>query len=386
MENRARPDYEKLLKAFLDKDESFDYDALEDDLLNPGNEELKSEFDRLRKLTDLSVDENKIWGNVRSRIKMQPKRPKWLYLKYAAVIVLFVFGGWGIWFALDRAPGVELATNTPALPVSNKAYLLLSDGEQVELEKIVKGSVIEEQGYRVQMDSSGKISYSKIKEARDSADKLIYNTIVVPRGGEYKLVMSDGTCVWLNSDSQLKFPVHFTTNERNVYLKGEGYFQVAKNEDKPFRVTVDNDMVVRVLGTSFNINAYNDLGSIVTTLISGKVDILNLQGESLITMKPNQQVNFHDGEIAMQEVDALKTIAWVNGKFYFQELPLEKIVLQLQRWYDIEVDFRKEALKSYEFTGVLRRDMTVEQIFEIIEKTTNVKVSVDGRNVAINTR
>ena len=167
-------------------------------------------------------------------------------------------------------------------------------------------------------------------------------------------------------------------------MKGEGYFEVSKNPEKPFRVVVD-DMIVKVLGTSFNINAYKDRGNILTTLVSGKVDIQDMSGKSLVVMSPNQQVDFRHGKISsVQEVDITRFVSWIDGKFYFNDMTLENIMSQLQRWYDIEVFFVDEELKSYPFTGVIRRDFTAGQIFEIIEKTTRVKFNVRGKCVTVN--
>ena len=146
------------------------------------------------------------------------------------------------------------------------------------------------------------------------------------------------------------------------------------------------DMVVKVLGTSFNINAYKDQDNILTTLVSGKVDIQDVTGESLVVMKPNQQVDFRHGQVFVKEVDVARFVSWIDGKFYFNDMTLENIMSQLQRWYDIEVFFTDEKLKSYPFTGVIRRDLTAERIFEIIEKTTQVKFNIKDKRVTVNHR
>ena len=213
-------------------------------------------------------------------------------------------------------------------------------------------TMIMEKGMQVRVGSSGKISYVPGDSGSILKQEIVYNTIVVPRGGEYKLELADGTLVWLNSDSELRYPVKFAGSQRDVWLKGEGYFEVSKNPEKSFRVVVD-DMIVKVLGTSFNINAY-------------------------------QQGDFRHGKISVQEVDVTRFVSWIDGKFYFNDMTLENIMSQLQRWYDIEVFFVDEELKSYPFTGVIRRDFTAGQIFEIIEKTTRVKFNVRGKCVTVN--
>ena len=308
------------------------------------------------------------------------------YLKYAAIIVAFVLAG-GTWWMVKENPeeiiSVELSETSMLSPGTPKAYILFSSGQRMDLTTTEHDTMIMEKGMQVRVGSSGKISYVPGDSGSILKQEIVYNTIVVPRGGEYKLELADGTLVWLNSDSELRYPVKFAGSQRDVWLKGEGYFEVSKNPEKPFRVVVD-DMIVKVLGTSFNINAYKDRGNILTTLVSGKVDIQDMSGKSLVVMSPNQQVDFRHGKISVQEVDVTRFVSWIDGKFYFNDMTLENIMSQLQRWYDIEVFFVDEELKSYPFTGVIRRDFTAGQIFEIIEKTTRVKFNVRGKCVTVN--
>ncbi|BEI57930.1 MULTISPECIES: FecR family protein [Butyricimonas] len=387
MEKEKQNNQEQWLKAFVDREEDFDYEAFCEMMRSPDNEDLREEFERVRRLTVLEADKAKMWKQVQSRMNKNSRYRVKRYLKYAAIIVAFVLAG-GTWWMVKENPeeiiSVELSETSMLSPGTPKAYILFSSGQRMDLTTTEHDTMIMEKGMQVRVGSSGKISYIPGDSGSILKQEIVYNTIVVPRGGEYKLELADGTLVWLNSDSELRYPVKFAGSQRDVWLKGEGYFEVSKNPEKPFRVVVD-DMIVKVLGTSFNINAYKDRGNILTTLVSGKVDIQDMSGKSLVVMSPNQQVDFRHGKISsVQEVDITRFVSWIDGKFYFNDMTLENIMSQLQRWYDIEVFFVDEELKSYPFTGVIRRDFTAGQIFEIIEKTTRVKFNVRGKCVTVN--
>lgn len=383
MKGEISSDKERLLQDFLNREKMLEAESLGETLYTPGNEALREEFERLRRLKDLTIDEKKIWDNIYSRMEKKREKSWSRYIKYAAIIVLPLCLGGLAWMAYQKEKTPPVAMAEVILPGASRAYLLLSEGEQLDLSGVTRDTVLVERGTRVQVDSAGKISYVLSGGRERLAGETVYNTIVVPRSGEYKLELADGTRVWLNSESELRYPVEFPGDRRDVYLKGEGYFEVAPNADKPFRVLVD-DMAVRVLGTVFNVNAYRDRGGILTTLVSGKVNILDAGGKCLLEMKPDQQADFREGQVTAREVTARKFVAWIDGKFYFEEMPLEVIMEQLRRWYDIEVFFAGQDLKLYEFTGVIRKDFTAEQIFEIIEKTTQVKFHARGRSVTVN--
>lgn len=386
MEKEKQNNREQWLKAFIDRKEDFDYEAFCQMMRSPDSDVLREEFERLRQLSVLEADKVKIWKQIQPRINNFPRYQVKRYLKYVAIFVAFVLVGVTWWIAKENSGNVsKLSVNKALVPGISKAYILFSEGQRMDLTTTERDTTIEEKGMRVSVASCGKVSYVPVDSSSVLGEKIVYNTIVVPRGGEYKLELADGTLVWLNSDSELRYPVRFVGDWRDVQLKGEGFFKVNKNPEKPFRVMVGN-MVVKVLGTSFNVNAYKDQDNILTTLVSGKVDIQDVSGKSLIVMEPNQQVDFQHGKVSVKEVDAAKCVAWIDGKFYFNDMTLENIMSQLQRWYDIEVFFTDEGLKSYPFTGVVRRDLAAGQIFEIIEKTTQVKFNIKDKCVTISHR
>lgn len=382
MENK-KSDIKKLLHDFMEREQEMDVVKLGNELMKPENEKLLDEFNRLRHLTDLSANEEKIWQGIQIGMKKKTRNIMSVYMKYVAMLVLpLCVGmlGWKLLFRENVSTSTVVEKNT-LVPGNSNAYLVLSGGERLNLSSMLKDTMFVEHGAGVQIDSSGRVSY--FVKNQDSKKEIIYNTIVVPRAGEYNLLLADGTRVWLNSESELRYPVEFSGDRREVYLKGEGYFEVARDEEKPFYVQAD-DVVIRVLGTTFDVNAYRDRGAVLTTLVSGRVTVHNHGAENFVEMKPGEQAVVQDGVVTVKRVDARKSIAWIKGKFYFDEMPLEDIMKQLARWYDIEVFFAAQELKSYEFTGLIRKDFSAERVFEIIEKTTQVKFHVKGRSVIVN--
>ena len=373
----------KWLKAFLDREESLDMKALADELRERGDDELVQKFQRLRGMEDLSPDEQKIWGNIQPRLKFKSRRFVRNLLKYAAMIMIPLCVGGALWLLQKERGNVQPVSvaSTSIAPGQHKAYLLLSNKVQMDLSRKGADTLFVERGVQVRIDSSGKISYQDA-ERQPANKELVYHTMVVPKAGEYFLELPDGTKVWLNSFSELKFPINFRGGERKVYLKGEAYFEVAKDASKPFYVMLD-DMAVKVLGTSFNVNAYRDRGNVLTTLVTGKIEILDTLGKSLAVLNPSEQADFSNSKVDVTRVNVDNCISWREGKFYFEAMRLEDIMLQLQRWYDIEVFFASENLKNKTFTGVVRRDLVAGEIFSIIEKTTRVKFEENGKCVII---
>ena len=268
-------------------------------------------------------------------------------------------------------------------PGTNAVELILDNGEKVVLDG--KGKSIANHAVSgIQDDSLRGLTYARVQV--NESEELIYNTLKVPTGGFYQLELADGTKVWLNSESELRFPVRFTANDRNVYLKGEAYFQVKKNEGKPFTVFL-NESNVTVLGTSFNIKAYKDEENIYTTLVEGSVRFSVEKGGEPVVLHPGMQSvwNVESGKTEVKKVDVNQFIAWRDGRFVFPSTTLEELMMQLKRWYNIEVEFQAPEVRHYEFRGAISRDMELANVLSLVEKTSNVVFIVHGRkiNVAI---
>lgn len=308
-----------------------------------------------------------------------------IWSSVAASVILMI----GLYFSwiLGGSEGISplgLAEQTGSFkPGTNAVELILDNGEKVVLDG--KGKSIENHVVSgIQDDSLRGLTYARAQV--NESEELIYNTLKVPTGGFYQLELADGTKVWLNSESELRFPVRFTADDRNVYLKGEAYFQVKKNEGKPFTVFL-NESNVTVLGTSFNIKAYKDEENIYTTLVEGSVRFSVEKGGEPVVLHPGMQSvwNVESGKTEVKKVDVNQFIAWRDGRFVFPSTTLEELMMQLKRWYNIEVEFQAPEVRRYEFRGAISRDMELANVLSLVEKTSNVVFIVCGRkiNVAI---
>lgn len=299
----------------------------------------------------------------------------------AAVLVLVCCAG--AWYFLQRSPGKQPAANTGNLaykndvaPGSNKAVLTLSDGSTVALDSA--GNQVIRQGNTAIHQRSGLLQY----QASGAAASISYNILTTPRGGKFRIVLPDGTRVWLNAASSIRYPTAFTGKERKVEVTGEAYFEVAKNAVMPFRVNIDNRAEVEVLGTHFNINAYRDEAAINTTLMEGKVKVgaNHLPGTVL---QPGQQASLAAAGAlqVLNEVDTAQTIAWKEGWFEFHMATLPDVMRQLARWYDVEIAYPPN-IPDRAFEGRMQQDLTLAQVLKILEKY-QVHFHIEDRRITI---
>ncbi|QNR85259.1 DUF4974 domain-containing protein [Pedobacter riviphilus] len=268
-------------------------------------------------------------------------------------------------------------------PGGNKAFLILADGRKIDLDAAGNGKVAQQAGISISKTASGQLSYTFSGPINQSSDPSNdYNTIETPKGGQYLVKLPDGTQVWLNAASSLRFPLAFSGKERKVVLTGEGYFEVAKDKSKPFRVMSGNQMV-EVLGTHFNINSYANEGNIKTTLVEGSVkvhsgaktntDLMLIPGQQAINNGHLMSLNTHP--------DIEEIISWKEGSFQFNDTSLSSIMRQLSRWYDVDVEFVGQV-PDYHFHGRISRDTPIAQIFEIL-KTGGLNFTIEGRRIIV---
>ena len=265
-------------------------------------------------------------------------------------------------------------------PGTSKAILMMADGKEVVLEQGQNLNILLNERVRVATSNRG-IVYEEHGKGVVTEE---YNKLTTPIGGEYSLVLSDGTKVFLNADSELKYPVEFSDGKRIVDLKGEAYFEVHKDSLRPFVVRV-NGAEVTVLGTSFNVNTYGDDGQIYTTLVNGAVRVSSVKNGQAEVLKPGMQsvMDVQSGQLTVREVDVEPYVAWREGRFVFRAMTLDLIMRQLQRWYDFEVFYQNPELKDYEFRGVIKRDMDLDKVLSVIKVTTNVDFEVKGKVITI---
>lgn len=304
---------------------------------------------------------------------------RWWYYSAAASVAL---AGFLFLYNPGKKPVSRPATATvqtpkDILPGTSKASLILGDGSVISLDSAAVTQLKEGDGTTINKQY-GKIVYSNTAGSRT---KVVYNTLTIPRGAEYELVLPDGSKVWLNAASYLKFPTRFIEKERTVYLDGEAYFEIAKNAAQPFKVITRDNMEVQVTGTHFNVMAYDDEAFIKTTLTEGKVNIRN--GKYITPLAPKQQAALEksSGQIDIKKVDIDKEIAWKNGRIEFSDDKLPYIMRQLSRWYDVDIRFEGHIPQG-EYNGSIPRKATLSEVMEIL-KIAGVKYRLDNRTVVI---
>lgn len=294
---------------------------------------------------------------------------KWKWAAAAAVIILAVTAGYR-WFA-DKPESPDLVSKPTRRidvePGKEGAVLILADGQQVVLDSMQNGLVATQSGMNAVL-RNGELHYAQGKEP---AGEMVYNTISVPNGRVFHLQLPDGTKVWINSASSIRYPVAFTGNQRQVEITGEAYFDVAKKPKMPFRVRVNDKAEVEVLGTEFNINSYDNEDFISTTLLEGSVKVtgrhIGASGEQFSKiLTPGQQLQLTEKNGIIQEPDIAKVVAWKNGLFNFEGMELKQVMKQIARWYDVEIVYKGKA-PDVKFYGKISRDISLAGLIKGFE-------------------
>ena len=297
----------------------------------------------------------------------------------AILIPIMVVGGFSIYFQSRELVENKVVQVHEILPGKPRAILVLDDGKSVMLDSLDQLAITEKDGTMIERGAQS-LNYSK--NSGKSITENIYNTVKIPQGGEYNLVLADGTHVFLNAESQLRYPVHFAGNTREIELSGEAYFEVTKDAKKPFIVKLTG-MSVEVLGTSFNLNAYANTGKIFTTLVNGSVK-LDIPGSSETKLlKPEEQAAFDvkSGQTEIRKVDVNLYTGWKDGRLNFYDSRLEDIMITLTRWYSADVVYRDSSVKNLRFSGSLDRYGEINQILDIIKSTKKLKIEIEGNTI-----
>ena len=318
----------------------------------------------------------------RKNMRRQSIRKNLIRLSVAASL-LMALGA--VWLLVERdrpedcVKMAETVAETVVEPGTCRAFLQLSSGERIVLEKSGQRDLHEMSG-NIRIDS-GKVVYSAQAVAQPGT--VVYNTLSVPHGGEYRLLLADGTAVHLNAGSELRYPVAFAVAERKVYLKGEAWFEVAKDAERPFYVETD-EVSIRVYGTAFNVNTHG-LRATETILVEGEIGISGKGSTGERRMRPGQLAacDHHSGEITFREVDIRKYTAWKNGEFCFNDDTLEEILEELGRWYDVKVIFRSAGKKDIRFSGHLKRYENIQKILGAISESTGIVFHISDRMIIV---
>ena len=297
----------------------------------------------------------------------------WRYwLTAAAVLFTISISLWLYkYYQSDKIFPTEVATATiteDVLPGTDKATLTFEDGQVINLAGNKKAIKIDEQG-------------TSYMDGTAISNKVQFATLTTPRKGQYKVTLPDGTKVWLNAESSLRYPTKFTANNRSVELQGEGYFEVADDKAKPF-IVASNGQQVKVLGTKFNINSYSNEPAIKTTLINGKVELLNSRNKETVTLNPGQQARLVSDGFAVNSVDTEPFTAWTVNEFQFKRAPLQEVLRQVERWYDVEVDYSN--IPNIKVNGTISREKKLSSVLYALEKISDLQINLSkGRRIEI---
>lgn len=341
-----------------------------------GDDAWKERYARYRK-----IDEKAAFTRFERRIKGRRVYFR-QWIGYAAAVCLVV--GLVTWFWTGEDKSKQSMVMAESIqPGEMKATLKLSTGEEIRLDGKTEETVSAEGSMQVRNTNDGIIYERQDTLSGNGGDENRFNTLKTSCGGEYSVILSDGTVVYLNSASELRYPVQFNERERVVYFSGEGYFEVAKDRERPFHVVVD-DMRIRVYGTEFNVNTFKETG-VQTVLLEGSVGISVKGKQEEYRLKPSQMAEFNrkDLSVEVKDVNPESFVAWKAGFFAFDEESLEEIMNTLARWYDVEVFYVNNDLKNLHFTGHLKRYDQITTILKAIESAVNVKFSVKGRTISV---
>ncbi|GAA4311892.1 DUF4974 domain-containing protein [Mucilaginibacter gynuensis] len=356
---------------FLEK--YYDLFEVNEDQIAAENEQ---EYDHIKLAIKQNVDERVDQFNKQSRIR--GVRSAWV--KYAVAASVLVFCSIAGYFMLNKKHHEQtVQTAVDINPGGNKAVLTLANGKKIVLDDIAKGEIAKQGSVSISKTADGRIVYTAA--AGDATGEISQNVFSTPKGGQYQVVLPDGTTVLLNAASSLTYPSAFTGNQRLVTLTGEAYFEVTKNKAMPFRVKTGLQ-TVEVLGTHFNINAYPDESVITTTLAEGSVKV-SVPYQSVIIIPGQQAVAGKTAvaTIAKHTIDLDKELAWKNGVFSFENDDIRSVMRQIARWYDVNVAY-EGVFPADGFNGEISRDSKLSEVIKILEYN-NVDIALDGKNMKV---
>ncbi|RYY06792.1 MAG: FecR family protein [Sphingobacteriaceae bacterium] len=359
LSNTISKEDDQLLSCVLEQDEQmrYFYKALQTDLASENNRDLIS-----------NIEQDEAWSNIFRQLKSKQKPAFYFrYYSYAAISILGIFL---VFYFLNqnKIPVKEAVAKQPA-----KVQLTLASGQTLDLtlqEKSIKTNIAE-----FNTTKTGLTYSSKIDQAATE-----FSTLTVPATYIYNITLSDGTLVWLNSSSQLRFPFVFGLKQREVYVSGEAYFKVARNVKKPFVVhTPETDVIVK--GTSFNINTYQK-DKILTSLIEGNVETKD-QAKNSMQLVPGQQAVYTAGRFTLQPFDRENLTGWIEGRYYFHDCSLHDLAYVVQRWYNVDVVFSSSKISSHRMSGIIEKNQPISQFVKNLTSTTQLHTTISNQKIYI---
>ena len=349
-------------------------------------EENKILFEKIRNQRDSKqriqlvkkLHKNSAWHRVDS---VTGGKRSWITycIRYAAVVVFVISSIFFIIYLFpEKSSQIPLHSEVGINPGSIKAELILADGQHLPLDGKEGNSILSDEDGVTIMKENARIRY----ESKDSDVKLVYHELRVPRGGEFPLVLEDGTEVYFNSETKFRYPVKFKESERRVFLEGEAYFKVKREADRPFIVEIGGNRI-EVLGTEFNARYYPEENKQMTTLVSGKVKFISKDDRSLVLVPGEQAILTDDGVLSCETVDVTLYTAWKDGNFVFRKQRLEEVLNTLARWYDVNVFYEDVSRKEIEFTGNIQRFERFEEIIGLLQMAGDTDFEVRGKSIFV---
>jgi transmembrane sensor len=303
------------------------------------------------------------------------------YAGIAAAVLLIAAGGW-LWQSRNNGPqsaGDTMAVTIEAAPGGNKAVLTLGGGKRVVLDSAANGMLAIQGNERV-MKQNGRLDYRQGSEGESAENAEIFNTLATPRGGEYQLVLPDGTKVWLDAASSITYPTAFAGKTRQVSISGQAYFEVVHDPNKPFEVKVQGQ-IIRDIGTAFDINAYTDEPTMKITLVSGAVSVGD-QGKTVVLRQAGLQLDCTNGQLEpVHNADLTEVLAWKNGLFYLTSADIATVMRQVGRWYDVDILFEK-GIPAGHITGEVPRNTMLSTVLQVLQ-TSGVHFTVEGKKIHV---
>lgn len=347
---------------------------------------------------DLDTNMNLLWKDISSDLSTKRFRPNHLSTKkvklwprIAVAASFLIISGLTLYFLnasnnTFKAGQTVLTAASNITPGSNKAFLTLADGSRISLNDAANGELVKQAGMTITKTANGELIYTVAAHASTNAANA-YNTIETPKGGQYQVNLPDGSRVWLNAATKLRFPIAFTkkSKERKVELEGEAYFEISHNANMPFRVKTRKQQV-EVLGTHFNVSSYPDDTNTKTTLLEGSVRVKSLLTEGKgkeSFLKPGQQSSLSTNAFEIKNVDIEEAVAWKNGQFMFNNAALKDVMKEISRWYNVEVIY-KGNFDHIELGGSISKFTNITEVLDVVELAGKVKIKIEGNTVVVN--
>lgn len=327
---------------------------------------------------------NHLYSNFNEKLgQRHSEHQRMIWYRVAAILVVALTVGWFIihstQLTVRREAAIRPVKAVPQ-PASNRATLILANGSSVQLDNATD-SAMKQAGVVVKKVGNGKLVYAGEPVAGQQG-AVAYNTIITPRGGQYQLVLQDGSKVWLNSESRLRYPVQFSGKERSVELEGEAYFEVVHNGARPFRV-ITGEVTTTDIGTHFNIRAYNDDSKISTTLLEGSVNVNDaLSGQTQLLIPGKQaRIKKGDGQISVLNAPVDEVMAWKNGYFIFDNEDIRQVMKQISRWYDVDISY--QLTRNVRVGGTFSRSENLDKLLKSFELIGNIHCERKERRIIV---